>query len=122
MTDLSSYLGSCWLPPNRRGKGVPCIAPLLPAVGVAATSPATVLMQPKFANVRSPPAASSLSTDFRGPYAVYEYKRAAKFLCVLRIGQWCEVVSLEQLKPHLGGAAQPADPPRCGRPLGRDLH
>jgi Integrase core domain len=98
--------------------GIPCVAPL-PSQPGPAPSPPVHLAAADFVYVRCPPAAPSLSPTYRGPYEVH--KRAAKVF-VLKIGGRFEVVSVDRLKPHLGGPTIPASPPRRGRPPGGRRH
>jgi hypothetical protein len=95
--------------------GVPCVAPLqLPPKQESAV--VSQLRRAAFVYVKSPPAAPALSPPYRGPYTVH--KRADNFF-IIKMGQHFEAVALERLKPHLGEAASPADPPRRGRPCSR---
>jgi hypothetical protein len=54
-----------------------------------------------------------LAPAYRGPYEIV--KRANKFF-ILKIGGLFQAVSIDRLKPHLGGPPKPALPPKCGRP------
>jgi transposase InsO family protein len=94
--------------------GLPCVSPLPTPDEKTAVS--QQLRAAKFVYIKAPPAASSLSPAFRGPYAVH--KRSEKFY-IVKIGQRYEAVSLDRLKPHVGGTAIPAEPPKRGRPPGR---
>jgi hypothetical protein len=94
--------------------GLPCVSPLPPPNDTAAVS--QQLRAAEFVYIKAPPAALSLSPAFRGPYAVR--KRSEKFY-IVKIGQRYEAVSLDRLKPHVGGTAQPAEPPKRGHPPGR---
>jgi hypothetical protein len=99
--------------------GTPCVAPReAPAEEVSSQSAGALkkLMAARFVYVRSPPAAPSLSPAYRGPYEVH--KRAEKFF-ILRLGGRFDAVSVDRLKPHMGGTVEPALPPRRGRPPGR---
>jgi Integrase core domain len=96
--------------------GVPCVSPLQPAPACSSSSQSAALEKAAFVYVRSPPPPPALSPSYRGPYAVH--KRAAKFF-ILQIGARFEAVTVDRLKPHLGGTASLADPPRRGRPPGR---
>jgi hypothetical protein len=46
------------------------------------------------------------------------HKRAEKFF-ILRLGGRFDAVSVDRLKPHMGGTVEPTLPPRRGRPPGR---
>jgi hypothetical protein len=99
--------------------GIPCVAPLPSPVGGPASSPPAHLATANFVYVRCPPAAPSLSPAYRSPYAVH--KKAVKTF-VLKIGGHFEVISVDRLKPHLGGPTAPASPPRRGGPPGSRRH
>jgi transposase InsO family protein len=93
---------------------LPCVAPLqLPPP----SPPSAALMKAAYVYVRSPPAAPSLSPAYRGPYRVVE--RGPKSFQIA-IGTRLDRVSVDRLKPHHGGAATAAEPPKRGRP--RLLH
>jgi hypothetical protein len=113
------FLSAAELPPAdfvlSINSGVPCVAPLPPAPPSPSASQSAALEKAAFVYVRSPPAAPALSPSYRGPYAVH--KRATKFF-VLRIGSRFEAVTIDRLKPHLGGPASPVVPPRRGSPPG----
>jgi hypothetical protein len=98
--------------------GVPCAAPhRYPGMEAAlAEPPDAALMKADFVYVKSPPAATGLSPAYRGPYAVH--KKSPKFF-IIKVGGQLDAVSYDRLKPHLGGQATPAEPPRRGRPPGR---
>jgi transposase InsO family protein len=49
----------------------------------------------------------------REPYQVI--KRTPKYF-ILKLGGRFDAVTVDRLKPHLGGPVVPAAPPRCGRP------
>jgi hypothetical protein len=93
-----------------------CLVSLLFPPPDGKTAVSQQLRAAKFVYIKAPPAASSLSPAFRGPYAVH--KRSEKFY-IVKIGQRYEAVSLDRLKPHVGGTAKPAEPPKRGRPPGR---
>jgi Integrase core domain len=97
--------------------GMPCVAPLKPPPqpdpGSSVLAP---LRSASFVYVRSPPAAPSLAPLYRGPFEVI--KRAEKFF-ILKIGGRFDAISVDCLKPHLGGPTAPALPHRRGRPPGR---
>jgi transposase InsO family protein len=92
--------------------GVPCVAPL-PQQSVRGGSPSPSLQAADFVYVRSPPASPALTPLYRGPFRVH--KRADKFF-IIKVGGKYDAVSVDRLKPHLGGPVTPADPPRRGRP------
>ena len=70
-------------------------------------------------NIKRGPATSSLSPLYAGPYKVIE--RGQKYFR-LDVGGRSEAVSIDRLKPHLGGSPlQPAQPPRRGRPPAADF-
>jgi hypothetical protein len=73
-------------------------------------SPSSFLQAAKFVYVR---ALTTLAPLYRGPFCVH--KRADKFFIIM-VGGKFDAVSVDQLKPHLGGPVMPADPPRRGRP------
>jgi hypothetical protein len=58
----------------------------------------------------------ALTPAYRGPYLVH--KRSSKVF-IVKIRERFEAVTLDRLKPHLGGPPQAAAPPRRGRPPGR---
>jgi transposase InsO family protein len=96
--------------------GMPCVAPLRPPPSPEPASlPLVTLRSAAFVYVRSPPAAPSLAPLYRGPYEVI--KMAEKFF-ILKIGGKFDAISVDRLKPHLGGPTAPAAPPRRGRPPG----
>jgi hypothetical protein len=68
--------------------------------------------------VRSPPAAPGLSPRYRGPYLVH--KRTQKYFIIMMGGRY-DAVSVDRLKPHLGGVTPAADPPHRGRPAGKRI-
>jgi hypothetical protein len=92
--------------------GAPCVAPL-PQQPNGGGSPSSSLQSADFVYVRSPPASPSLAPLYRGPFRVH--KRADKFF-IIKVGSKFDAVSVDCLKPHLGGPVMPADPPRRGRP------
>jgi hypothetical protein len=61
-------------------------------------------MAAKFVYVRAPPAAPSLAPAYRGPYEVV--KKADKFF-IVKLGGRFDAISIDRLKPHLGGTATP---------------
>jgi hypothetical protein len=99
--------------------GTPCVAPREASteeVSPQAAGALKKLMAVRFVYVRSLAAVPSLSPAYRGPYEVH--KRAEKFF-ILRLGGRFDAVSVNRLKPHLGGTVEPALPPRRSRPPGR---
>jgi hypothetical protein len=86
---------------NLRGADSSSSAPSLPPE----------LKTAEFVYVKAPPSAPSLSPSFRGLYAVH--KRTAKFF-IIKIGGRYDAVSIDRLKPHLGGPVAPASPPKSG--------
>jgi cleavage and polyadenylation specificity factor subunit 1 len=97
---------------------VPCVAPL-PPPSPSSTSPSPALLKARFVYVRAPPANPALAPHYRGPYEVH--RRADKFF-IIKLGSRFDAVSVDRLKPHLGGDVQPAAPPRRGRPPGGQRH
>jgi cleavage and polyadenylation specificity factor subunit 1 len=95
--------------------GVPCVAPL-PHSPPAAPSPPSQLETASHVYIRSPPASPSLVPQYRGPYEVI--RRSPKYF-ILKLGSRFDAVSIDRLKPHVGGAVVPAAPPRRGRPPGQ---
>jgi hypothetical protein len=65
--------------------------------------------------VRTPAAAPALSPAYRGPYLVH--KRSPKFF-ILKMGGTFDAISVDRLKPHLGGDPVAVPPPKRGRPPG----
>jgi transposase InsO family protein len=95
---------------------LPCVAPLRPPPPPdPGSSPLAALHAATYVYVRSPPAAPSLAPLYRGPFLVV--KRAEKFF-ILKMGGRFDAISVDRLKPHLGGPTVPAEPPRRGRPPG----
>jgi cleavage and polyadenylation specificity factor subunit 1 len=95
---------------------LPCVAPLKTPPPAATASPSPQLRAADFVYIRSPPAAPALAAAYRGPYAVH--KRGDKVF-IVKVGGRYEAVTIDRLKPHLGGPPLPAAPPRRGRPPGR---
>jgi transposase InsO family protein len=95
------------------GSGVPCVAPLPQPPPQPTPAASKALHAASFVYVRSPPAAPSLAPAYRGPYRVH--KKSQKIF-ILEVGQRFEAVSVDRLKPHLGGPVAAAKPPRRGRP------
>jgi transposase InsO family protein len=98
---------------QRLRAGVPCVAPLPPPSAAASSKPPSSLMAAAFVYVRAPPAAPGLSPMYRGPYEVV--KRTSKYF-IIKMGGRFDAVTVDRLKPHLGGPVVPAVPPRRGRP------
>jgi transposase InsO family protein len=96
--------------------GVPCVAPLPPPPAGGGQQLHPSLFTAMHVYVRSPPAAPGLSPRYRGPYLVH--KRSQKYFIIM-IGGRYDAVSVDRLKPHLGGVTPAADPPRRGRPPGK---
>jgi hypothetical protein len=65
--------------------------------------------------VRSPAASPALTPAYRGPYLVH--RRSDKFF-ILKVGGKFDAVSIDRLKPHVGGNPVAAQPPKRGRPAG----
>ncbi len=77
------------------------------------------LMEAQFLNIKRGPAASSLSPLYADPYKVVE--RGQKYFWLDVRGR-SEAVSVDRLKPHLGGSPlQPARPPKRGWPPAADF-
>jgi cleavage and polyadenylation specificity factor subunit 1 len=95
--------------------GMPCVAPLPPPPPSTASA-SSPLLTADFVYIRSPPSSPALTPAYRGPYLVH--KRSSKVF-IVKIGERYEAVTLDRLKPHLGGPPQAAAPPRRGRPPGR---
>jgi transposase InsO family protein len=88
-------------------------SPLPPPLHASPSNGGGKLRDARFVFIRSPPAAPALSPAYRGPYLVLE--RGDKFFKV-QIGGKADSVSVDRLKPYLGGEVTAADPPRRGRP------
>jgi hypothetical protein len=88
------------------------VAPL-PQQASSAVDQASSLQAAAYVYVRAPPAAKGLSPVYRGPYQVI--KRTPKYF-ILKLGGRFDAVTVDRLKPHLGGLTTPAAPPRRGRP------
>jgi transposase InsO family protein len=96
--------------------GTPCFSPRQgPEPQEDATTPAA-LQAAEFVYVKSPPAAPSLTPAYRGPYKVV--KKSDKYF-IVRLGNRFDAITVDRLKPHLGGAIEPAAPPARGRPRTR---
>jgi hypothetical protein len=95
---------------------LPCVAPLKTPPPAATSSPSPQLRAADFVYIRSPPAAPALAAAYRGPYAVH--KKGDKVF-IVKVGGKYEAVTIDRLKPHLGGPPLPAAPPHRGRPPGR---
>jgi hypothetical protein len=95
--------------------GVPCVSPLPQPVDTppSVLSPSSPLHSAAYVYVRAPPAAKGLSPQYRGPYKVI--KRTPKYF-IIQLGGRFDAVTVDRLKPHLGGNVVPAAPPRRGRP------
>jgi hypothetical protein len=89
--------------------GVPCVAPLPQQPG-GGGSPSPSLQAAEFVYVRAPLALTPL---YPGPFRVH--KQTDKFF-IIKVGGKFDAVSVDRLKPHLGGPVMPADPPRHSRP------
>jgi transposase InsO family protein len=98
--------------------GTSCASPHLARRdnGAPPPPPPSSLMAAKFVYIRAPPAAPSLAPAYRGPYEVV--KKADKFF-IVKLGGRFDAISIDRLKPHLGGTATATPPPRRGRPPGR---
>jgi len=79
----------------------------------AAASVPEKLMNAKYVYVRRGGVIPPLAPLYHGPYKVVEPGR--KFF-VISLGGRNETVSVDRLKPHLGGVVTPATPPARGRP------
>jgi transposase InsO family protein len=97
-------------------QGIPCVAPLQQPVPAAPPVPSAELMAASHVYIRAPPAAPSLAPLYRGPYEVH--RRSEKYF-IIKIGSRFDAITVDRLKPHLGGSVTPAAPPRRGRPPGR---
>jgi hypothetical protein len=93
--------------------GVPCVAPLPQSPDDEAQAVPSTLSSAAYVYVRSPPAATGLTPSYRGPYLVI--KRTQKYFIISKGGRF-DAVTVDRLKPHLGGHPTPAAPPRRGRP------
>jgi hypothetical protein len=93
--------------------GVPCVSPLPQPADGGQSSPPSSLAAADYVYVRSPPAATGLSPSYRGPYLVK--RRTQKYFIIDKGGRF-DAVTVDRLKPHLGGNPSPAAPPRRGRP------
>jgi transposase InsO family protein len=92
---------------------LPVVSPLEPAA-VSSSTLSPALQAASHVYVRSPPNSAALVLAYRGPYQVVS--RTAKFFTI-RVGDRSDTVSVDQIKPHLGGPpAAAAAPPRRGRP------
>jgi hypothetical protein len=93
--------------------GMPCAAPYTyPDKERTVTEPLEPsLWKADFVYVQSPPPATGLAPVFRGPFAVH--KRSKKFF-IIKVGGHFDAISTDRLKPHLGGSAVAATPPRHG--------
>jgi Integrase core domain len=101
---------------QRLRAGVPCVAPLpLPSLP-ALPMPPSSLMATAFVYVRALPVAPGLSPMYRGPYEVV--KRTTKYF-IIKMGSRFDAVTINRLKPHLGGPVVPAAPPRKSGPVGK---
>ena len=90
----------------------PATRPLTYAQAAASVPPA--LFAARFVYIRQGGVVPPLSLLYQGPYRVIS--RNSKFFN-LEVGSRTEVVSVDRLKPHLGGPdVTPAQPPRRGRP------
>jgi hypothetical protein len=93
---------------------LPCASPLS-ATLASSQPPPPVTAQDAATHVyvRAPPAAPALFPAYRGPYWVLW--RGPKFYR-LAIGGREDTISIDRLKPHLGGNPIAATPPARGRP------
>jgi hypothetical protein len=90
----------------------PATRPLTYAQAAASVPPA--LFAARFVYIRQGGVIPPLSPLYQGPYRVIS--RNSKFFN-LEVGSRTEVVSVDRLKPHLGGPdVTPARPPQRGRP------
>jgi hypothetical protein len=95
---------------------LPSVAPLKTPPSAATSSPSPQLLAADFVYIRSPPADPALATAYCGPYVVH---KGGNKVFIVKVGGKYEAVTLDRLKPHLGGPTVPAAPPRRGRPPGR---
>jgi Integrase core domain len=87
----------------------------LPPQQQPVNSSCSKLRSARYVFVRSPAAAPGLAPAYRGPFKVVE--RGEKSFRV-QFGTRVDMVSVDRLKPYLGGEPVTADPPRRGRPPG----
>jgi hypothetical protein len=96
---------------QRLRAGVPCVVPLPPPSAAASSKPPSSLMAAAFVYVRALPGAPGLSPMYRGPNEVV--KQTTKYF-IIKMGGRFDAVTVDLLKPHLGGPVVPAAPPRHG--------
>jgi hypothetical protein len=94
---------------------IPCVAPLPPQPTNATSAPDAALLQASHVYVRSPPAAPAFTLAYRGPFLVLQ-KEPKTFK--IQLGSRTEWVTMDRLKPHVGGEPRTALPPPRGRPPG----
>jgi hypothetical protein len=98
---------------SRLQSSVPAVA--TKAVASSERPPPPKLFSATHVYVRAPAAALAVSPAYRGPYLVH--KRSPKFF-ILKMGGRFDAISIDRLKPHLGGSPVAVQPPRRGRPPG----
>jgi hypothetical protein len=95
--------------------GVPFVATQSLKVETEQIRPSDQLQRASHVYVKSPAASPALTPAYRGPYLVH--KRTDKFF-ILKVGGKFDAVSVDRLKPHLGGNPVAVPPPKRGRPAG----
>jgi hypothetical protein len=90
----------------------PFVALLPPQPTNITSAPDAALLQATHVYVRSSPAAPALTPAYIGPFLVLQ--KGSK----IQLGSRMEWVTVDRLKPHVGGKPRAALPPSRGRPPG----
>ena len=116
LTLPGQFLASEERPPEEFTKQIRSSTPLLTrplSYAEAAAAVPAKLLEAAFVYIRRGGVVPPLSPLYHGPYRVLE---AGEKFFTIEVGGREDKVSVDRLKPHLGGPVTPASPPARGRP------